>query len=160
MYMCSNLAQTLSARFKEVIFDGTWVANTNYYNELHKLDWQTATQKIADCNTIALLAQHIHYYVKGVGYAFEQGRLTISDKYSFDFAPITNQAAWETFLQRFWEDAAQLAEHFSQLEQKQLLQTFIQEEYGSYLRNIEGMIEHCYYHLGQIVLLKKMINSI
>lgn len=34
---------------------------------------------------------------------------------------------------------------------------FIDEKYGSYIRNIEGVIEHSYYHLGQIVLLKKMI---
>lgn len=29
---------------------------------------------------------------------------------------------------------------------------------GSYLRNIEGVIEHSYYHLGQISLIKKMIS--
>ncbi|GAA4794839.1 hypothetical protein GCM10023231_24020 [Olivibacter ginsenosidimutans] len=34
---------------------------------------------------------------------------------------------------------------------------FIDEQYGTYLRNIEGVIEHGYYHLGQIVLIKKLI---
>ncbi len=28
---------------------------------------------------------------------------------------------------------------------------------GDYLRNIDGMIEHSYYHLGQIVLIEKLI---
>ncbi|MEG1022142.1 MAG: hypothetical protein RSE50_11550 [Myroides sp.] len=34
---------------------------------------------------------------------------------------------------------------------------FVDEKYGSYRRNIEAMIEHSYYHLGQIVLIKKML---
>ena len=38
-----------------------------------------------------------------------------------------------------------------------LAQTFVYEKYGSYLRNIEGVIEHSYYHLGQVSLIRKMI---
>jgi hypothetical protein len=38
-----------------------------------------------------------------------------------------------------------------------LNQSFVKEEYGSYSRNIEAQIEHSYYHLGQISLLKKLI---
>jgi hypothetical protein len=34
---------------------------------------------------------------------------------------------------------------------------FVYEKYGSYRRNIDAIIEHAYYHLGQIVLIKKMI---
>lgn len=36
-------------------------------------------------------------------------------------------------------------------------QPFIDEKYGTVLRNIEGVIEHSYYHLGQISLIRKMI---
>lgn len=38
-------------------------------------------------------------------------------------------------------------------------QPFVKQEYGTYLRNIEAQIEHSYYHLGQISLIKKMIMS-
>ncbi|UOE38349.1 hypothetical protein [Chryseobacterium oryzae] len=34
-------------------------------------------------------------------------------------------------------------------------ENFADEKYGTYLRNIDGMIEH----LGQITLLKKIINN-
>ncbi|MEM8891667.1 MAG: DUF1572 domain-containing protein, partial [Bacteroidota bacterium] len=34
---------------------------------------------------------------------------------------------------------------------------FVDEKYGTYRRNIDGMIEHCYYHLGQISIIRKMI---
>ena len=38
-----------------------------------------------------------------------------------------------------------------------LEEIFVDEKYGTYRRNIEGIIEHSYYHLGQISLIKKMI---
>ena len=43
--------------------------------------------------------------------------------------------------------------------EEELSQGFVDEKYGTYSRNIDGMIEHSYYHLGQIVLIKKLINS-
>jgi hypothetical protein len=36
---------------------------------------------------------------------------------------------------------------------------FVDEKYGTLLRNIEGVIEHSYYHLGQIALIRKMITQ-
>jgi len=32
-------------------------------------------------------------------------------------------------------------------------------KYGNYFRNIVGVIEHIHYHLGQIVLIKKILVS-
>ncbi|SEG60835.1 DUF1572 family protein [Sphingobacterium lactis] len=46
-----------------------------------------------------------------------------------------------------------------QLDQDILTSTFVKKEYGDFERNIDGQIEHAYYHLGQIVLLKKIITS-
>jgi len=44
-----------------------------------------------------------------------------------------------------------------QLPESQLWVTFSQEKYGNYYRNLHGIIEHIHYHLGQIVLIKKII---
>lgn len=149
----------LASRFREVILNGTWIANTNYKQQLTGLPWQVATAKLEDINTIALLAQHIHYYIKGVKQVFEGGPLDIKDQYSFDFLPIESQAAWDAFLNLFWNDAEAFALLIEQLPEEKLSEPFVDEKYGTYLRNIDGMIEHCYYHLGQIVLLKKMITK-
>lgn len=149
----------LASRFREVILNGTWIANTNYKQQLTGLPWQVATAKLENLNTIALLAQHIHYYIKGVKQVFEGGPLDIKDQYSFDFPPIESQEAWDDFLNLFWNDAEAFALLIEQLPEEKLSEPFVDEKYGTYLRNIDGMIEHCYYHLGQIVLLKKMITK-
>ncbi|NHM07519.1 DUF1572 domain-containing protein [Flavobacterium sp. CYK-4] len=149
----------LAQRFREVLLNGTWIANTNFKDQLQDLDWETATTRIGNLNTIALLAQHIHYYINGINQVFHGGTLDIRDKYSFDFPPITSQTDWENFLERFFNDAETFASKVAQMNEVQLKQFFVDEKYGSYQRNIDAMIEHAYYHLGQITLIKKLVLS-
>lgn len=148
----------LANRFREVILNGTWIANTNFKDQLEQVDWQLAHRKVQDLNTIAVLAQHIHYYINGINQVFRGGDLEISDQYSFDFAPMSSEVQWKAFLETFWEDAHALADQVEKMPDALLQETFVKEQYGTYLRNIEGMIEHCYYHLGQVVLIHKLLK--
>lgn len=150
-------ASTLANRFREIILNGTWVANTNYKDQLANVDWRTATTQIACLNTIAVLAQHIHYYISGMNNVFGGGTLDIKDKFSFDFPPIASQTEWDAFLYKFWNDSEAFAQWVEQMEENKLDEHFVDEKYGNYFRNIDAMIEHSYYHLGQIVLIKKLL---
>jgi uncharacterized damage-inducible protein DinB len=147
----------LAMRFREVILNGTWIANTNYRHQLTELNREIATSKFDSLNTIAVLAQHVHYYINGIKNVLEGGSLDIKDKYSFDFVPIQAQSEWENFLTKFWNDSEAFALLVEQMPEEKLKEVFVDEKYGSYQRNIEAMIEHSYYHLGQIVLLKKIL---
>lgn len=149
----------LASRFREIILNGTWVANTNYKDQLSNLNWEIAITKFDSLHTISVLAQHIHYYINGVKNVFKGGTLDIKDKYSFDFPPIKSQNDWELFLTKFWNDAEAFATLMEQMPQQKLNQVFVDEKYGTYQRNIDGIIEHSYYHLGQITLIKKLIQN-
>lgn len=149
--------EQLANRLREVILNGTWIANTNYKDQLESLDWKMATKKVQSLNTISVLAQHIHYYITGIKNVFVNGQLEIRDQYSFDFPPIASQKDWKEFQTKFWSDTEKLAVLLENMPEEQLDEKFVNEQYRSYLRNINGMIEHSYYHLGQIVLIKKMI---
>lgn len=148
----------LANRFREVILNGTWIANTNFKNELSKINWKIAIKKSENLNSIAALAQHIHYYIKGIKNVFLGGPLEISDKYSFDFPEIQSEEEWLNFLAEFWKDSEELALLIETMEETKLNAYFVEEKYGSYYRNIDAMIEHSYYHLGQIVLINKILN--
>jgi uncharacterized damage-inducible protein DinB len=151
-----NSSHEIAKRAREVFLNGTWIANTNYKHQLAGLDWELATAEFNSLNSIALLAQHIHYYIRGVKAVFKGGGLDIKDKYSFDFPPIKSQNDWEAFLSTFWGDAEEFASLIEKMPNEQLSEVFVDEKYGSYQRNIEALIEHSYYHLGQIVLIRKM----
>ncbi len=154
-----SATKQMADRFREILLNGTWVAETNYKHQLAELDWQIAVTKVGSLNTIAALTFHINYYVAGVLNVFEGGSLDIRDKFSFDAPPIESKQDWEQLLHKLWSDAEKFATCIEQLPADKLDTTFVDEKYGTYRRNIEGMIEHCYYHLGQIVLIKKLATG-
>lgn len=153
-------SKQLANRFKEVLLNGKWIANTNYKEQVSDLTWQEATQKIGSLNTIAALTYHINYYLSGVLNVFKGGSLDIRDKYSFDLSPIESQTDWEKLQNELWSNATEFAHQIELMSLEQLEMDFTNPKYGSYRRNIEGTIEHAYYHLGQVVLIKKMIESV
>ena len=94
----------LANRFREVFLNGTWIANTNYKDQLSGLNWKQAITKIGSLNSILALTYHINYYVAGVLQVFEGGNLDIRDKYSFDFPDIKSEEEWnENTCTEDWE---------------------------------------------------------
>lgn len=150
-----NTANQIASRFREVVLNGTWIANTNFKDQLANLDWEIATKKLHSFNTIAVLSQHIHYYIAGILNVFNGGTLDIKDKFSFDFPEMYSQQDWDNFLIQFWNDSEEFARFVENMSDEKINTVFVEEKYGTYQRNIDAMIEHAYYHLGQIVLIKK-----
>lgn len=144
-------------RLREVLLDGQWIANTNFKAQIQSVDWQQATSKIGSLNTIAALTFHINYYLDGILNVFNGGCLEIKDQYSFDVPEIRSQADWDLLVNTFLSNSEKFADAVAKLPEDLLDQDFVEARYGSYLRNIEAVIEHSYYHLGQVSLIKKMI---
>jgi isocitrate dehydrogenase kinase/phosphatase len=97
------------------------------------------------------------YYVNAVQKVLQGEPLNSSDKYSFDHPPILSQEDWEKLLDKTWTDAENFSSLIEQLPENKLWEIFVDIKYGNYYRNIHGIIEHIHYHLGQIVLIKKII---
>lgn len=152
-------AQSLANRLREVLLHGKWIANTNFKNQILSVDWVQATTKIDSLNTIALLTFHINYYLQGLIQVFQGGLLDIRDKYSFDLPEIKSESDWNALVETFLSNAEQFAKHVEQMDDARLDSAFVDEKYGNYQRNIEGVIEHSYYHLGQVSLIRKMVVS-
>ena len=153
-----NLAPQIAKQLREVILEGTWVA-TNYKVQLQDVDWKQATTHVADLNTIAALTFHIDYYLKGLIQVFKSGTLDIKDKYSYDAPPITSATDLDERKQKLFNAAETFANLIEQMSDDTLMLPFVEEKYGNNYINIQALIEHCYYHLGQIVLIKKLLKS-
>ena len=151
-----NLPQQIAKQFRQVHLGGNWTG-VNLKENLLDVDWQQATTKVFSLNTIAALVFHINYYVSAVTEVLQGEPLTAHDKYSFDLPPIQSQEDWEKLLNKTWSDAENFIKLIEQLPESKLGDIFSEEKYGTYYRNIHGIIEHMHYHLGQIVLIKKIL---
>lgn len=147
----------LAKRFREVMLDGLWIANTNFKDQLKDISLEQATAKVGSLNTIAMLTFHIDYYIAGLINVFEGGDLEIRDQFSFDLPSIESQEKWEELLHKLWNDSEKFAVLLEQMPDYKMNEVFVDKKYGTYVRNIDGMIEHAYYHLGQITSIKKLI---
>ena len=157
-YQCKAMSITshLAKHLRDVHFGGNWTTS-NLKDNLADVTWQQATTRVESFNTIVTLVYHVHYFISAVTKVLQGEPLTANDKYSFDHPPINSQEEWETMLNKMWADAELFAGLIEQLPESRLWEDFTDEKYGNYYRNIQGIIEHTHYHLGQIVIIKKLL---
>ena len=153
-----NMSMTtqVAKHLRDVYFGGNWTSSC-LKEHLASVTWEQATTKVHSFNTIATLVFHVHYYIGAVSKVLQGGPLDAKDKYSFDHPPILSQADWDSFLDTVWADAENFAALIEQLPDSKLAEPFSDGKYGNYFRNLVGIIEHTHYHLGQIVLVKKLL---
>lgn len=151
-----SITKQIAKHLKTVYFGGNWT-EVNLKDTLQQVTWQQANKKIYEFNTIVALTYHVNYFVDGVCSFLEGNPLLIKDKLSFDHPSINLKEEWENLLTKLLEDGNRLTSLIEQLPDSKLLEDFVNPKYGNYYSNLHGIIEHIHYHLGQIVLLKKII---
>lgn len=153
-----NTTAQIAKQVREIFIEGEWIC-PNMKTQLADVTWQEATTQVYQLNTIAMLTYHLGYYLGGVLQVLQGGTLDIRDKYSFDCPPINSQEEWVAMQDKIWTNAAIFAQAIEQLPDEQLGAPFVDPKYGNYYRNLHGLIEHTYYHLGQIALVKKVVRA-
>lgn len=153
-----SITAHISKQLQEVHYGKNW-SWSNLKEVLEDVDWKKATTKVYELNTILALVYHINYYIDAVTDVLEGKPLTAKDKYSFDHPPINSQKEWKEFLNSCYEKANKFAALLEKFPEERLFEDMDDPKYGSYYRNFHGIIEHAHYHLGQIAILKKIINS-
>ena len=151
-----NLTAQIAKHFRDVHFGKNWTAS-NLKDHLKDVTWQQATAQVYSLNTIARLVFHINYYVSTILKVLQGEPLNAHDKYSFDLPPIKTEEDWQKLLDKTFTDAENFASLVEQLPENKLWEDFSDTKYGNYYRNLHGVIEHTHYHLGQIVLIKKIL---
>lgn len=154
----SELTKQIGKQLRDVYFGGNWTW-VNYKDQLDDVTWQHATAKIGSFNTIASLVYHTGYYITAVTNVFENKPFDAHDKYAFDHPPVNSEETWNQLVKNVYERAEHFVKLIEEMPESLLWETFMEEKYGNYYRNLTGIIEHLHYHLGQIVLLKKIIAA-
>jgi uncharacterized damage-inducible protein DinB len=153
-----NICPQIAKHFREIHFGGNWTWS-NLKDNLSGIDWKEATTKVQSFNTIAALVYHMNYYVSIVLKVLQGEPLVGSDKFSFDHPAVRSQEDWDKLTEKVFTEAERFAVLVEQLPDSKLEEIFIEEKYGTWYRNLHGIIEHTHYHLGQVVIIKKLLRE-
>ena len=148
--------QQLAKHLRDIHFGGNWTSS-NFKDQLSGMSLTDAEREVHSLNSIALLVCHSTYYVGVLLQVLEGKPLNAKDEHSFILPQLNSQKDWDDLLARTWDNAEKAADLIEKLPDSILEEPFTDEKYGTWYRNIAGIIEHLHYHLGQIALIKKML---
>ena len=153
-----GISSQMAKQFREMHF-GPSVVGSSLKDLLEGVDWKQATTQVEDLNTIAKLVFHINYYISAVLKVLQGGPLDAHDKYSYDLPPIKSEADWQDLIQKTWDDAKKVSLLMEQKSDEQLKEPMDTGKYGDWFKNFLVIQEHSNYHLGQIAMLKKLVQQ-
>ena len=152
----SKLTNDMARHVREMHFGNNW-SDVAMQEVLKDVTWQQALKKpILDANSIAELVFHLNFYLDYVHRDIKNDFMKFEQADTFKVPDIQSEADWQTLLQKTWEDAEAFAKTIEKIPNTQLHEV-IPPRNNSFYKNIHGVIEHNHYHLGQIVLLKKLL---
>jgi uncharacterized damage-inducible protein DinB len=144
----------LAIHLHQVFHGGNWTA-VSFKDVVEQLSFEDAQHRLPQSHSIAELVYHISYYLHAILDVFEGHTLKSKDAESFDLPSDLSSNQWKELKSRILKESKALAKAIEAMRENQLADDFVDPEYGSYYRNIMGLIEHTHYHLGQISLIKK-----
>jgi Protein of unknown function (DUF1572) len=153
----SEITHELARHIREIHFGNNWT-DVDMTMVLKDVTWQQAVATpIPNANSIAVLVFHMNFYLNYVHKSIKEGVYKFDHEDSFKVPPIQSEADWQALLQKTWDDA----EAFAQTVEKQAIgrnfYNAVPPFQNSFYKNLQGVVEHNHYHLGQIVLLKKLL---
>jgi hypothetical protein len=151
-----SIAKQLAKHLRDVHFGGNW-STVDLKSTLADVKWEETAMQVYSLNSIAALTFHLAYYLEVLITVLEENKLVGKDELSWISPAVQSQEDWESLKEGIWVKAEKAATLVEKLPDELLTRDFVDPKYGTYYRNIAGIIEHMHYHLGQIVIIKKLV---
>lgn len=153
-----KITQLIAQHVTEVHEGGNWT-EVNIKDTLADVGYkEAATVTTASYNTIAALVHHLSFYNDVVMQRLSGNDPVISESNGFDMAAIENEADWMNLKERNLQSARQLASAISEFPEEKIFE-LTATGHATHYKTLHGIAEHAHYHLGQIMLLKKLIRQ-
>jgi uncharacterized damage-inducible protein DinB len=153
-----NISKQIAKHLRDVFFGKNWSWST-VKEQMQNITLEEATKQVYGLNSIFTLLHHSAYYIPAQINVLEGKPLIASDAESFTLPTIESEGAWHNYVENIFTNVEKLATLIEAMPEEKLHENFADEKYGTYYRNLTGMIEHTHYHLGQIAILKKIVQQ-
>lgn len=153
-----QITDIIAAHIKEC-FEGENWTGVNIADTLKDVNRQQAQQHTsASQNTIASLLYHLYYWNGIIMQRINGNNPSIPDSNGFDVSELKNENEWIELKEKTHQSFIQLANAVENFPEEKLNETYAAGK-SSYYKNFQGIVEHAHYHLGQMVMLKKLIKQ-
>ena len=137
-------------------YNGNPWLDINIVDTLNELTASQAARKIGDFNSIWQIVQHLVAW-RETNLVRIQGEMVPAPANNFmEEIQDTTEAAWEQLLERLQQSQQMILAYFENADTASF-DTIYKPNQHSYYEHLQGILQHDAYHLGQIVLLKKLI---
>jgi len=153
-----NIAQHASQHYYEAFYGDNW-SEIDYKEVLDGLSFTEAVSITpASANSIAAIIYHVTFYSKTILQRLQGNNPKINEANGFDMPEIKIESGWQTLKQLFFEAANDLTAAIKNIPEEKWDKPIF-EYHDTFYKTVAGATEHAYYHLGQILILKKVLRN-
>jgi uncharacterized damage-inducible protein DinB len=153
-----KIAELIATHLQEAFAGNNW-SDVNVKDTLDGITFPEAvTVTRASSNTIAALLYHMTFYNRAIKQRLQGIEPETSAANGFDLQPLTSEYDWEQLKKNAFDTVNELANAIRNFPDEKLPEENPVGK-GSFYKKLHGVIEHNYYHLGQIVILKNLIKK-
>jgi len=140
------------------VYEGNNWTDVNIAGTIEDVSCQQAQQKtVASQNTIAALLHHLYYW-NGIMMQRANGENpSIPAANGFDVDELKNENDWNDLKEKTHQSFIELANAVTNFPEEKLNETSPTGR-SSYYKNFQGIVEHAHYHLGQMVMIKRLLT--
>ncbi len=153
-----NITELIAQHITDVHNGSNWT-DVNVKDTLQDVSFTEAnTVTKASPNSIAMLLYHISFYNEVMLQRLLNLPAPVSQTNGFDAPHLNNEEDWKLLQEKNIQSAQKLADAVKSFPEEKLYQEY-QPGKSSYYKNLHGIAEHAHYHLGQMMILKKLIKQ-
>lgn len=153
-----NIQTQIAQHLLQVTEGDNWT-DVNIADIIKDISVEEATHRTeASPNTIASLIHHLSYWNRIMIQRINGIKPDIPESNGFDVPHLRTDQDWGNLKADYFASVQELADAILKVDEARLEQPIV-EGYSSVYKNLQGTVEHVHYHLGQIVILKKLVRA-
>jgi len=153
-----NIILLIAQHLLEVHEGGNWT-EVNMMSVLADVTAEEATTLTdASPNTIEALVHHLSYWNRVMIQRIDGVAVEVPEDNGFNRSAELTDEAWQEVKRDNIASAYELSHAMMYITEPELPEPLI-PGYSSAYKNLQGAVEHVHYHLGQIVVIKKLLRS-
>lgn len=152
------ITSLIAAHIQQVYEGNNWT-DVCIADTINNISFQQAQQRTAGSpNTIASLLHHLYYWNEIMLQRMQGENPQVPQTNGFDVEELKSEEDWLALKEKAHNSFIQLANAVKDFPAHKLDKTYAEGK-STFYKNLQGTAEHAHYHLGQMVIIKNLLEQ-